>query len=248
MASWQVTTVSSLDDVAGGRDIEQKFLFAGGKRELLLDWLEFHLLRDPAFYFSPIASLYYDTPVLSLYREARDGNYVKTKVRLRWYETVHAADRRNVTCYLEVKRKLGILRHKQRKRLELDGADLAGDVFTKSAIIDLPATLPELKYWVRGPLVPILIVEYERYRFVDFESGARVALDSRVACRRSNPAYLVPSFPVQLSCGVLEVKGGLEALPDRLAPMARHLSRQSFSKYAACARAMLEPLSWEEPA
>jgi len=248
VASWQITKVPSLDDLAGGRDIEQKFLFAGGKKELLLNWLEFHLLRDPTFYFGPIFSLYYDTPALDLYRDVRDGNYVKTKVRLRWYQNVFATGRENVTCYLEVKRKLGILRRKQRQRIELATAELRGDVFSETAIADLPAVLPELKYWVRGPLVPVLIVEYERYRFIDPESGARVALDTGVACRRANAAYLSPNFPMRLHCGVLEVKGALETLPGRLAPMAGQLSKQSFSKYAACARAIIEPLSWEDPA
>jgi hypothetical protein len=87
--SRQVTILPGLD--VGDHDagtIEQKFLFQTGDKDLLLDWLEFHLVRDPKYYHSPIFSLYYDTPGLRFYGEARNGDYLKTKVRLRWYQRV----------------------------------------------------------------------------------------------------------------------------------------------------------------
>lgn len=246
--SWRVATVPAFEEMVRAASIEQKFMFAAGKKTLLLEWIEDQLVRDPAFYFGPVASLYYDTPSLDLYREVRDGDYLKTKVRLRWYQTVFRPDQQSVPCYLEVKRKYGALRHKQRKELALHPSCLDGDLFLNESVTEVPALLPELNYFVRGILVPILVVQYERYRFVDPRSGSRIAVDTGIACRRANPAYVPATTPLELGSGVVEVKGRLDTLPDCLLPMSRHLSKQSFSKYACCAERLLEPLTWREPA
>lgn len=221
--------------------IEQKFLFESAKKNLLLDWLEFHVLRDPEFYFSPILSLYYDTPALRFYQEACNGDYLKTKVRLRWYQRAFSPEQDTVNCFLEIKRKSGARRYKRRQQLALEPRCLSGDVFSHGAILAAPEALPELRLAARGILVPILIVEYERFRFVDTQSGSRIALDIGIGCSRANPAYLTGAAPVHLASGVLEVKSALDNLPGCLRPMQRHLRKRSFSKYARCCGLLTDP-------
>lgn len=223
-------------------DIEQKYLFHAARKHLLLDWLEFHAVRDPEFYFSPVLSLYYDTPGLRFYREVCDGDYLKTKVRLRWYQKALAGQQHGLDCYLEIKRKSGARRYKSRQHLTLEPRCLTGDIFSQREIMAAPEALPEVRPAARGVLVPILIVEYERYRFIEPRSGARIALDVGIHCSRANPAYLTGAPPVHLSTGVLEVKGALDALPGCLRPMQRHLRKQSFSKYARCCGLLIDPL------
>ncbi|MGH7828210.1 MAG: VTC domain-containing protein [Candidatus Binatia bacterium] len=245
---WRVATVPTFDETVDEGCIEQKFMFSAGKENLLLDWIEFHVVRDPEFYRSPIISLYYDTPSLDLYREASDGDYLKTKVRLRWYEAVFGPDQQSVNCYLEVKRKYGTLRNKQRKGVALYPNCLGGDLFSNESILEVPALLPELNYFVRGILVPLLVVQYDRYRFVDPQSGCRISLDTGIGCPRANPAYISATTPLELASGVVEVKGSLETLPDFLLPMGHHLTRSKFSKYVRCVERLIEPLDWREPA
>jgi hypothetical protein len=240
--SAHVTLVQPFDRDEAPGTIEQKFLFDSCKSALLLDWLEFHAVRDREFYFSPILSLYYDTPGLRLYQEVCNGDYLKTKIRLRWYQREFPAEQETVNCFLEIKRKFGARRYKRRQLLALGRGCLSGDLFSRGAILAVPEALPEVRLAAGGILVPILIVEYERFRFVDPRSGSRIALDIRIGCPRANAAYLPGAAPVHLSNGVLEVKGALDTLPEWLRPMQGHLRKQSFSKYAHCCGLLIDHL------
>ena len=126
----QIATLPGLDDFFASGEIEQKFTYRWTDKDILRDWLEFHCLRDAAFYRGPIISLYYDTPSLDFYREARNGDYLKTKVRLRWYQNVFTSSGQMVDCFFEIKRKRGALRHKQRQAVTLPAGCLTGDLFS----------------------------------------------------------------------------------------------------------------------
>jgi VTC domain len=235
----QITIVPASDPFESQSCIEQKYVFGRANKELVLEWLEFHLVRDPAFYFGPVVSLYYDTPSLSLYNQVCNGEYIKTKVRLRWYQTHFPPEQQSVTCYLEIKRKYGARRQKQRQDVTFETRFLVGDLFSYPAILEAPNGMPEARATGRGLLVPVLIVHYERFRFIDPCSGSRIALDTGIVCSRSNSAYLAGVAPVVLGSDVLEVKGGLDALPRCLLPIGRHLRKRSFSKYATCCRSLI---------
>jgi hypothetical protein len=245
---WRVATIAALDDRMDDGTIEQKYLFAGAKKQLILDWLDFHLVRSPEFYFGPILSLYYDTPSFDLYGQVSDGDYLKNKVRLRWYQANFASPAQTVNCYLELKHKCGSIRKKCRTLVKLEAGCLAGNIFEDDAIASLPGQLPELRSLFRLPLMPMLVVEYQRYRFIDPQTGARVSLDTNIGCRRANASHLPVATPVELGCGVLEVKGKGDKLPESLRPLNRHLKKQSFSKYAKCCEYLMAPLLWREPA
>lgn len=237
----QVTILPGLDP--GGDDdgtIEQKFLFPIVAKQVLLEWLEFRLVRDPAHYHGPIVSLYYDTPALRFYNEVRNGDYLKTKVRLRWYQAVFPAEQKVADCFLEIKQKFGARRYKRRQPVTLETGCLSGDLFSHPAILAMPELMPRLILLARGLLVPLLVVEYERFRFIDPRTGSRIALDSGIACSRVNSTYLPGMAPVKLPVGVVEVKGALDTLPDCLYPMRRHLRKRSFSKYARCCEVLID--------
>jgi hypothetical protein len=188
-----------------------------------------------------VVSLYYDTPSLTLYRQVCDGEYIKTKVRLRWYQTHFPPEQQRATCYLEIKRKYGVRRQKQRQDVTFETRFLVGDLFSYPAILEAPNGVPEARATGRGLLVPILVVQYERFRFIDPCTGSRIALDTGIVCSRSNSAYLAGAAPVALGSDVLEVKGVLDALPACLLPVSRHLRKQSFSKYATCCALLTAP-------
>ena len=238
--SGQVSILPRLGLAQDDSIIEQKFLFDGTKPELLLDWLDFHFVRDVDYYFSPVISLYYDTPALSLYGEARNGDYLKTKVRLLWYQAAFAPEQQRVPCFVEIKMKIGGRRQKRRKLLTVDTRCLSGDLFSDRTIREAPDILPEWRLLVRGTLVPLLTVEYERFRFIEPRSGARVALDRRIRCSRANSLYLAGTPPIELACAVLEVKSSNGMLPDCLRPIERHFRKQSFSKYSRCCNLLID--------
>ncbi len=202
------------------------------------------MIPDSQYYFGSISSIYYDTPTLELYYEKRNSDYLKTKVRLRWYSDESKGTLDNeLQCYLELKSKNGVFRQKRRMPLSLSLTALKGDPFSEEEIVLVPSRVHELSYVSSGPLVPTVLIQYKRYRFVEVESHSRVALDVNIRCTHANPAYIMGFPPVHLSEGVLEIKGVHRYLPSSLNSISSYLSREAFSKYARCLEHPMLPLS-----
>jgi hypothetical protein len=231
---------------------ETKYVFVEAERDLLLAWLRSRLHPDRQYPFGRIVTIYYDTPSLDLYYQKRNGDYLKTKVRLRWYDTADVsrdADRASgpfpsdLPCFLEVKEKVGSVRGKRRLSLRLPAEALRGDAIRSPAVLHAPRRLAELSFRPPGLLVPILEVRYDRFRFVDPESGTRVALDSGIRCTRANGQYIGGAPPVDVRVGVLELKGHAGEAPPALTHLGLRVVKESFSKYARCCDALTQPLS-----
>ena len=90
----------------------------------MIAWLRHVCLPDPVYPEAIVYSLYYDTPALDSYHEKVDGDFIKTKCRLRWYDPDLSADPALRTAYLEIKHKIGQGRRKTRVRVD-GGARLA---------------------------------------------------------------------------------------------------------------------------
>lgn len=223
---------------------EHKYLFAAGLEAMVLDWLEHACLRDPLHEGGIISSIYFDTPQLLHYRESSNGDFLKSKVRLRWYSDAEAPITESpVRCFLELKRKRGPARDKNRLELFLPAAALDPDPFSQEVIQDLPRRALELGYRPAGAaLLPALVVRFRRRRFLDPLTRARMAVDTQICCPAANLSVLPAPVPVALGLGVLEIKGAQRGLPSTLRPLRELLSRSSFSKYSRCLEHLLQPV------
>ncbi|MFH1277785.1 MAG: polyphosphate polymerase domain-containing protein [Candidatus Eisenbacteria bacterium] len=234
------------------RILETKYVFMEAERDGLIAWLGSRLLPDRRFPFGRIVTLYYDTPSLDFYYQKRNGDYIKAKVRLRWYDAADPGDEGGtgpasapveIPCFFEVKGKCGALREKERLALRLPDEALRTDPLHHPAVAGLTARLPELSFRAPGPLVPVVEIRYDRRRFVDPASGTRVALDTAIRCTRAN-GQLIPGIPpVRLGVGVLELKGNRWDAPRALGGLGLRLTRESFSKYGRCCDALTQPLA-----
>jgi hypothetical protein len=121
-----------------------------------------------------------------------------------------------VTCYLEVKRKNGTVRQKERMVVVIPSKKLTDDPFSDQEIANLPSRIYELSCFPPGILVPVLLIQYNRYRFMDSQGRARVALDTDICCTRVNEVYFPLVPPINLGMGVLEIKGNQTELSDSL--------------------------------
>ncbi|MCP4609827.1 MAG: VTC domain-containing protein [Planctomycetes bacterium] len=223
--------------------IEQKYVFVNQEKDMILEWLEYCYIRDPDFPFGPISSVYYDTPGLYFYQEKRNSDYLKTKIRLRWYANLEASDSDfPVKCYLETKQKYGALRRKERVELTISSRRLSThDLFSDEEILNLSSRVYELRIFPPGMLVPILLIQYNRYRFVDPRSGSRIALDTDICSTCANPQYIAGFPPITLGMGVLEIKGKHRKMLNALHPISDHLTKEAFSKYARCCEHLMQP-------
>lgn len=229
------------------RRVEQKYLFPAGHTEMILAWLQHACLPDPRFPSSTVSSLYYDTPGLFHFYESRNGDFVRAKVRLRWYEGPFRDIRQKgpdaaVRCYLEVKTKEGALSEKKRTEVTIPSRVLYDDPFSSSQILDLPARVLDLDFRPSGPLLPVLIVEYRRQRYLDTDSQASIAVDADIRCTQVNGTVVPGIPPVYFDVGVLESKGMNRNSNGVLNPIASCLTKSPFSKYGISLESLMKPL------
>lgn len=194
---------------------------------------------DPRFAAAVVTTVYYDSPDLRLLAQKLNSDFLKTKVRLRWYSAL-SGEAGSGAAFIEVKSRVGCLRRKARIETALPGgrladAPLSDPLFARA--LDLARTLDG---GLPAHLLPVMMVRYERRRFVEPISGARVSLDSRIEAPRANRALLGQGGPVRLRVSVVEVKGAGEELPRALRPLAHVGARRaSFSKYGELGVALL---------
>ena len=221
--------------------VERKYAFPSHGAQAILAWLEHSCIADPLYPSGTVSTIYYDTPGLAAYREKRDGDLLKSKLRLRWYTSPGPADAEStVSCYLEAKRREGAASRKSRLSLSLPAGFLGESPPRWAELGEIPLLHPELTGG-ESALVPMILVRYERLRFVDPASGTRVSLDTDIRCDGANGAHLAAFAPVVLDAGVLEIKAPRREVPRSLIPIAGLLTPTSFSKYARCLRLSLEP-------
>ncbi|HEX7084839.1 MAG TPA: polyphosphate polymerase domain-containing protein [Vicinamibacterales bacterium] len=213
---------------------ELKFTVPVSSTAAVLAWLRGACTPDPRFPCGRVSSIYYDTPDFRSLREKLNSDYLKTKVRLRWYATL--AGESTGHAMLESKRRIGAQREKVRLETELPGARVAGMPLDDPRLAELPRRL-----WAVGVMAPamrpVLTVQYDRYRFVDRASGTRVSLDVAISCPATSRRVTIAPNPRPLDVSVLEVKGPTSTLPASLQPLTGLGARRaSFSKYFACFR------------
>ena len=92
-------------------DFELKFVGERWRAKPLRRLLERLCRPDPAFPTGTVFTIYYDTPSLECLDEKRNSDYLKTKVRLRWYRV---EGRPTDSAFLEVKSRVGSRRDKLR--------------------------------------------------------------------------------------------------------------------------------------
>lgn len=221
--------------------LEQKYRFSMPALAELVDWADYAFEPDPAHPVGVINSLYYDTPDLALYHQKRASEYLKFKVRLRWYgDTI--PESKTFRTYLEVKRKIGSTRRKQRMPVDLHPSKLATDNFDSEELTGLARHALEAGMPCHLPLRPTILIRYHRRRYVDPASGARIAIDSGIRCSWFNQSIAPLEAPATLDSGVLEVKGKTRHLPHSLEAVAFLLQKYSFSKYAQCLEKLNHPM------
>lgn len=221
----------------GRSRLEIKYVLAGAYASLAREWLDHHAAPDPRFEHNMIHSLYFDTLSLEAFDRKMGSDFLKWKLRLRWY-TDESQSRFSDQAFLEAKCKEGCVSRKTRVPLDMDVESLHRDPFARAAALN-PAA--HLALPARSPLIPLAVVHYCRRRYIDMSSGARMALDERI---EGQAADLFPfrQRSCRLDSAVLEVKG----------PQARGLTpafyalqeltgarKQAFSKYGECVRKLI---------
>jgi hypothetical protein len=176
--------------------------------------------------------MYYDTPGLLSLGEKINSDYLKQKIRVRWYSGLDGQPAG--PSFVEAKLRVGNRRTKVRARLPYSAEELGTWDLQDPRLLQFPLSLKEHGIDVRDPWRPIVLIRYRRDRFIEPISGSRVSLDTDIAATAVNRRTVSAADYSPLGSAVLEIKGSADELPLALRGLL-HLGAHkcSFSKYLA---------------
>ena len=223
-------------------EIEQKYALRNAEAVPVRSYIAGCCKPDGQYAAGRITSIYYDSPDGQLYQEKVNSDYIKTKVRLRWYSSIRRSTPSGmVPCFLEVKRKVGSTRQKLRHPVEVCASDLAAP-YQSARIAELAQLAYEQGYCPPFKLVPVVVISYIRHRYIDPVTRSRISLDTAITCQSANAKYVPAPSAVTLNEAVMEVKGTNSELPPTLLGLRRYVRKTAFSKYSRCLAACYGPM------
>ena len=210
---------------------EIKFVGPARRGPFLAATLEAVCPPDDEFPENVVHTVYFDSPDLASYEEKANGDYLKAKLRLRWYArpggpTRLAGD--TWTAWLEIKVRRGSRGLKRRKRLQLPGpSPLEGlDPEKLGAIV---------REHLGSPRRPTCWLSYSRTRLRGPDGVTRLSIDRDL--RVEWVATWVPTRPSGPGprVFVVEVKGPTGAVHPGLSSLiVQHARKRAVSKYTLC--------------
>lgn len=205
---------------------ELKYAGPAGRAEQARAFLARLCPPDPQYPANVVHSVYFDSSRLAFYHDKANGQYLKEKLRLRWYEPVTGGGSSG-TAWLEVKARVGTRGYKWRKAVAFAGIGPAGPDESALALL--------LREHLGTVLRPSVWLEYRRDRFVVPDGSARVSLDQDVVMRWASSVLAPRRPPAALPFFVVEVKGEYPEPPAWLSTAIGRFARATaFSKYGLC--------------
>ena len=213
---------------------ETKYILPLWRVSALTTWLGAHTAPDAQYAHGHVRTLYFDTANRQLLAEKVDGDFCKTKIRLRWYASSVDAPALG-SAWVEVKQKVGLRRSKQRIEVR-SWARKVDEVSPDRLDVDRVIRLVrEQGIMLPASTGPTLALSYLRDRWVEPQTGTRIALDYAI-----QPTWVLGRGSVaphifELGVGVLEFKGSDREVPLRLRGITRFGAyKTSFCKYSEC--------------
>ena len=212
---------------------ERKMVGDGVNYEAARAVLDATCLPDGEYPEGDISSVYFDTPNLDFLAEKENGDNLKSKVRLRWYDGGTGA----IPAFLEIKLRIGAAREKFRKRLSVDAAWAASAPLAAADNGFVTLIADAARDWEFGAAIPrgitpVLCISYKRRRYVCPFTGSRVALDCGIRGARYNTAFFDSPDTVFAPEIVCEFKNDTGSIPPWVRTLQGNgFQLRSFSKY-----------------
>ena len=213
---------------------ETKFVITNSKSHQVIEWLRCSCKPDPQFPSGTVSSIYFDSWTWRFLGEKLNSDYLKTKVRIRWYSDIKG-DNQSDYSFAEAKYKVGNGRKKIRIKTDYTGEWLSTTRLDDERFLAIPSLLMSKGVVLNENVFPAYQISYKRLRFIERLSGVRLCFDYDICAPRVNTYMLPRSYPFRLQTAVFEIKGGIIELPPQLYPLTDMGCRKaSFSKYSVC--------------
>jgi hypothetical protein len=209
---------------------ELKFTLPEGRVDLARRWLDRVCRRDAEFPEAIVWTIYYDTPGLISLNEKINSDYLKRKIRVRWYSDL--SGRASGPVFVEAKLRVGNRRAKVRARLPYEAEEVMRWDLQDPRFQRFPQALRDEGILECDSWQPMMLLRYRRDRFVEPLSDSRISLDSDIAASAVNRTFMSVIDGTTIGVAVLEVKGASDELPHAIRPLLRlGLRKRSFSKF-----------------
>lgn len=209
---------------------ELKFSLPASRVHIARRRLERLCRRDPKFPSAIVWTIYYDTPALDSLGEKLNSDYLKRKIRVRWYSDLNG--RVTGPAFVEAKLRVGTRRSKERARLPYPAEELATWDLQDPRLLGFPLMLRDKGILGQDSWQPVMLIRYRRDRFIEPLSNSRVSLDADISAAAVNRRLVSAIDLSPLATAVFEVKGASDELPVALRSMLPlGLHKRSFSKF-----------------
>ena len=211
-------------------EFEVKYTYPNSNAQDLKRLLSAKFIADPKYPSGIITSIYFDTTTMDFYEEKRASTYLKTKIRLRWYNDTESKLPIG-TSFWEVKSRVGTRRSKERRESSLSPLQLDSIEMHDPALLR-EAHQQQLRSGGGLVILPAVAVRYTRHRYVDTVNGSRLNVDSNIHAHRINPSLANERSKLSLPVGVLEYKGEYDQISPYLSQVGGiGAKKDAFSKY-----------------
>ena len=166
----------------GAGERELKFTLPAALVHLARRRLDNVCRRDVQFPAAVVWTIYYDTPALVSLGEKINSDYLKRKIRVRWYSDLEG--RVTGPAFVEAKLRIGTRRSKVRARLPYPAEEIATWDLQDPRLQSFPLLLREQGISGQESWQPMMLIRYRRDRFVEPLTRSRVSLDADIAARR----------------------------------------------------------------
>ena len=213
---------------AGEREL--KYTLPAARVHLARRRLEAVCRRDQEYPAAVVWTMYYDTPALVSLSEKINSDYLKRKIRVRWYSDFEG--RVSEPAFVEAKLRIGTRRSKVREKLPVPAHEIARWDLQDPRLRSFPLLLREHGILHQESWGPIMLIRYRRDRFIEPLTRSRVSLDGDICAAAVNPRFVSAPDLSPVTTAVLEVKGDGDDLPAALRPLlALGMHKRSFSKF-----------------
>ena len=194
------------------------------KKQLCVD-----CFQDDQYSSNEVFSIYFDNSDLALLMGKASSDFLKTKLRLRWYDNSNQDEK--FLCFLELKEKIGSSRKKNRLKITVNKNIY--DFLNSTEFIQIKRQfIQEHCSELSGlALSPHVLVHYKRARLIDKFHQYRISFDTDIKA-----SSFLNRRRIHLNQSVFEIKGkGLHELPVNLRNLSHFgLKKAAFSKYYEC--------------
>ena len=213
---------------------ETKFIVEQARVASIIAWLNSRCRPDPLYPTGIVSSVYFDTPNWKFLSEKVNSDYIKTKIRVRWYSSIESGKPFDAS-FLEVKKKVGAGRSKLRVSADYSGQWLANSSLENTDLLKVNQQLSAGILSISAPVFPVFLINYKRMRWIEPTTGSRICVDYDINVPQVNSQRIIKKQACNMNTAVFELKGSRRELPPNLRQLVTFGCRKdSFSKYGNC--------------